>query len=84
MRFFNPIPDGAVLLNSNGWYWEAPLYERDSQMFVKTGRKFIRVCPDNRTSLPKTFWSRIDSGSGSYATQGPHLVWFPPLTQAAE
>ena len=84
MRFFTQMPDGAVLLNSNGSYWEAPLYEQSNQVFVKHGHKFIRVLPDNRTSVAKTFWSIIDPGQGSYATQGYHLIWLPALAQAAE
>ena len=76
--FFTPIVDSYALMNRNGEYFEAPLFHRKHELFVKDGKAFVKLSPNgNSTSKSATYWRDIQLSEGSYATEQGRLVWFP-------
>lgn len=60
MCFFTQIENSHVLLRKNGIFTEAPLYKYEDILYAKQGSGFVRLKPNQATSVQKLIWETID------------------------
>tara|TARA_R110000850_G_scaffold233967_1_gene358803 strand:- start:8923 stop:9213 length:291 start_codon:yes stop_codon:yes gene_type:complete len=63
MLNITPIEGGVVWLVKRGQFFDRPLFQRGSELFVKMGSAYVRLQGNNTTSVDKLFWREVDPGA---------------------
>lgn len=58
---FSILEGDKIILWQGGVATQNDLYVRGDELFAKKGSGFIRVCAENKTSVPKVTWDQIIS-----------------------
>lgn len=83
-QFFTPIIDSHALMTRSGEYFEAPLFHRHHELFVKVGKNFIKLHPSaGGTSKTGVYWKDLHFFKGTHSIREGRLVWEPVTKKKA-
>ncbi len=75
MDIFQSVTDGKAILLNKGVYRQVDLYRRGANLYAKNGNGFIRLYPNQGTSVPSIVWRDLDPGEGHIAVKGCYLTY---------
>lgn len=78
---FHVIEGAQAVLHSSGVYRQVKLYRRLKGVYAKWGGGFIRLSPDNGTSIPYVSWRSIEGFDGIIS---PEKLWWKEEPQSGE
>lgn len=84
MDRFHKVDDAAAITLLNGIYRQSDVYRRGSDLYVKHGGGFVRLCSKGGTSLPRMSWKALDVGGGAYSETAFSVTYTAPVAVAAE